>query len=293
MTYPDMMKHGSAADPFYVEYARRIEPYNMRQNHFHPYYEMYYLLSGSRVYFVKDASYLVQAGDLVFIRKNEVHKTTQAGDSSHQRIVIYFDDRYIREWTDSQAKLLLSPFAPDNPVVRLPGEAKLQVDAHIRRMMNELRDEPAGCELYLSQALNDILLLCARFLQTNIPVKPGGTSAIHDKISEVARYLNANYAETVHIHDLSKRFYVSPYYLSRVFKEVTGFTIIDYLNLTRVKEAQRLLHETSMSITDISSAVGFGNFSHFGKTFKKITRSSPREYRQGKAAHRSAPGHRG
>ncbi|MCQ6561079.1 AraC family transcriptional regulator [Paenibacillus mendelii] len=288
MTFPDLMKHGSVADPFYVEYARRIEPYNMRQNHFHPYYEIYYLLSGSRIYFIKDASYLVQAGDIVFIRKNEVHKTTQAGDSSHQRVILYFDDRYIRDWSDSQAKLLLSPFMSDNPVVRLPEEVRLLVDAHIHRMMNELHEEPVGCEFYYSQALNDILLLSARFQQTNVPVELEGTSAIHSKISEVARYLNANYAETIHIHDLSKRFYISPYYLSRVFKEVTGFTIIDYLNLTRVKEAQRLLQETSMSITDISAAIGFGNFSHFGKTFKKITRSSPREYRQGKALLRSS-----
>jgi transcriptional regulator GlxA family with amidase domain len=73
---------------------------------------------------------------------------------------------------------------------------------------------------------------------------------------------------------------MSPYYISRMFKEVTGFSFVHYLNLIRVKEAQRLLQRTEMKITDVALSVGFDNFSHFGKTFKSITQTTPREYRK-------------
>jgi len=285
MEFPEVMYDGQQTDPFYVEYARQTTPYTMVDNHFHPYYELYYLLSGARIYFIKDTTYPVQAGDLVCIRKNEVHKTIQAGPPAHERMLFYCDDRYIRDLPESTAKLLLSPFDGDSPIIRLPEEGQVQLKAHMTRLQSELYHKPVGSGLYFRQTFHDILLLSARFLQTDQP-RPAPavhTSPIYKKISEVARYLNTHYTEQIHLEDLSKLFYISPYYLSRLFKEVTGFTVVDYLNLTRIKEAQRLLHETTLSITSIAEMTGFGNFSHFGKTFKKISRVSPRMYRQGKS----------
>lgn len=81
-------------------------------------------------------------------------------------------------------------------------------------------------------------------------------------MSEIVRYLNANYAEEIRIGELAERFYISPYYMSRSFKESTGFTVIDYLNLTRVREAQRLLRESRLPVTEIAARTGFDNFTH-------------------------------
>ncbi len=88
MDLPKIRKQGTYADPFYVEYVKRTSPFTMVSNHFHPYYEIYILLSGTRIYFVKDSTYAIEAGDLVFIDKHEVHKTLHAGQSEHERIDI-------------------------------------------------------------------------------------------------------------------------------------------------------------------------------------------------------------
>ncbi|WP_343044588.1 helix-turn-helix domain-containing protein [Saccharibacillus qingshengii] len=53
----------------------------------------------------------------------------------------------------------------------------------------------------------------------------------------------------------------------------------EYVNLTRIREAQRLLRETRHSVTLVSELAGFDNFSHFGKMFKRLSGVSPREYR--------------
>lgn len=283
MDYPPSMAFGVPSDPFFVEYARKNEPISMFHNHFHPYYELYYLISGARTYFIKDTTYPVRVGDLVFIHKNEVHKTIQSGPSAHERMLFYFDDRYIMEWPEPIAKILMSTYAQQHSIVRLPEDARRQVASHMIRLQTELHTQPAGCELYFRQTFNDILLLCARHIRTSQDEafeQALTASPVYNKVTEVAKYLNNHYNEPIQLHDLAKQFYVSPYYLSRLFKEVTGFTVIDFLNLTRVKEAQRLLRESNHSITDIAAMTGFGNFSHFGKTFKKISRVSAREYQR-------------
>lgn len=284
MDLPKMMKHGAYSEPFYIEYMKRDTPFSMAGNHFHHYYEVYFLLRGSRVYFIKDTTFTIESNDLVFIDKHVVHKTLQAGDSrdgyEHDRIVIHFDDRFVRDVFKEHASVLLRPFQQLNPIVRLPLESREQLTNLMNRLLKELRDKSMGYEIVLSQAITELLLIASRHVNMSGPPEPVHTTPLESKISEIVRYLNINYSEQIRIQALAERFFISPYYMSRVFKEITGFTMIDYLNLTRIKEAQRLLRETGLSITVIAAQAGFDNFSHFGKMFKKISRTSARDYRK-------------
>ncbi|KAF4325745.1 hypothetical protein G195_000708, partial [Phytophthora kernoviae 00238/432] len=103
---------------------------------------------------------------------------------------------------------------------------------------------------------------------------------LHPKAQAVVRHLNENYHQSLALPEVAAMFRISPHYLSRLFKQTTGFTFSDYLNLLRVKEAQRLLRESEDSITEIALQAGFSNFSHFGKMFKRTVQVSPRTYRQ-------------
>src|SRR5690606_6312499 len=63
--------------------------------HFHESYEIYYLLAGERYYYVNDRIYALQVGDLLFINKNQLHRTTSKGRSTHERILINFEDSFL------------------------------------------------------------------------------------------------------------------------------------------------------------------------------------------------------
>ncbi|WP_168735540.1 AraC family transcriptional regulator [Cohnella fermenti] len=266
----------------YAEYVKRSETYIMTVDHFHPYYEVYYLLSGSRVYFVKDRTYRVEQGDLVFIDKSVVHKTLQGRAPEHERVVIHFTDAYLHGLAGDNVPLLLEPFRQAGPVIRLPRSDQRSVDAIIRRLLGEIRLKPPGYELVPPAAVTELLLATARSLRENAHLGlDADVSPKHAKIFEIVRHLNEHYDEQIRLGDIASRFFVSPYHLSRTFREVTGFAFSDYIQLTRVKEAQRLLTETDRPIAEIAAVCGFDNFSHFGKTFKKITRQSPRDYRKG------------
>lgn len=263
-----------------IEYVKRSKPFTMMEDHYHSYYEIYYLQSGSRIYFIRDRSYTVEQGDLVFIPKNVLHKTMHAGKAGHARIVMNLDDTTLHRLAGSLVPLLLTPFEQENPIIRLPRSEQPALEALMKRLLSELQNKAAGYELMLEHATVELLLLAARYAQQHEPTPHHHLTPIHAKVSDIAQYINVHYAQPIHLDMLSEQFFISPYYLSRMFKQVTGFTFSDYLILTRVKEAERLLRETSVSITEVAAAVGFDNFSHFGKTFKKVTRLSPRDYRK-------------
>ena len=264
----------------YVENVKRSGPFTMTDEHYHPYYEIYYLHTGNRLYFIHDQTYSVEQGDLVFINKHILHKTLQAASTSHERTVIHFNEAIADHLTKPLQELILLPFQRDGFVLRLPYQQQLAVDQLIRKMIIEIDLKEPGYELIPVLAVQELLVIVSRNLQDALLVPAQSESAIHGKIFEIVRHINGHFSETLRLNDLAKLYYISPHYLSRIFKAVTGFTFSDYVVLTRVKEAQRLLQETSYSISDIAMQVGFDNFSHFGKSFKRVTLLSPREYRK-------------
>ena len=105
-------------------------------------------------------------------------------------------------------------------------------------------------------------------------------NSAHKTVNQVAAYINNNYMEDLTLGDISSRFFISHYYFSRTFKKITGISFVDYLSGVRVKEAQRLLVKSDMSVSDIALVVGFKSTTHFGRSFKKLVGVSPLTYRK-------------
>ena len=78
--------------------------------------------------------------------------------------------------------------------------------------------------------------------------------------------------------------YLSPAYLSRIFKKETGTSFNEYLSGVRIGKAKELLRHPELRLTDIAQMVGYEDQSYFAKVFKRVTGSSPSGYRSGLAA---------
>jgi YesN/AraC family two-component response regulator len=269
------------ASTFGIEYKKITDRASMSTNHYHSHYEIYYQMAGERYYFIKDRTYYVKKGDIVFINMYDLHKTFNAGADCYERVLINFKASYLKSLNYNSTDInLFSIFNKDINVYSLNMTEQAFVESLLNKMLQESESSTMGSELYLKISLIELLIFLNRLSlkpQTRYLEYP---SALHKKISEVAKYISSNYKNNLTLSDLSEVFHVSHFYLSRTFKEVTGFTFIEYLNSTRIKEAQRLLLKTNLTVTEIGENIGFESSTHFGRVFKNITNTSPLQYRK-------------
>ena len=106
-----------------------------------------------------------------------------------------------------------------------------------------------------------------------------------DVYSRILGYLNEHHTD-ICVEMLAEKFYFSKSYISHMFKKKSGCTLNHYCNLLKIKDAKALLEGTDMSVTDIAFSVGFGNFSYFISTFKKITGVTPLVWRKKEREHK-------
>lgn len=106
---------------------------------------------------------------------------------------------------------------------------------------------------------------------------------IPDKNSEVIRsavhYISRNFSSNLTLEEIAALVHLNPAYFSTLFKQSTGSSFKEYLNMVRIEESKRLLTTTELSILDVALAAGFQDQSYFTKVFKKYTGLTPRQYR--------------
>lgn len=98
--------------------------------------------------------------------------------------------------------------------------------------------------------------------------------------SKAITYIKLNFRKDIGLSQVAKELFVHPTHLAKKFKKETGKTISEYINETRIKEAQFIIKVTEIKIEDIAYYVGYNDKKYFSKTFKKIAGVSPSEYRK-------------
>ena len=99
-------------------------------------------------------------------------------------------------------------------------------------------------------------------------------------VDQIQAYIAEHYAEKLTLTGIASQFYISPYYLSRLFKKSINLSLIEYINGVRIKAAQNLIEKSNGSISDIAEKTGFMTTAHFRRVFKDATGLSPQQYRQ-------------
>lgn len=100
-----------------------------------------------------------------------------------------------------------------------------------------------------------------------------------EKINIACNYIAHNCDQPLSLDDLATHMGFSSCYFSRIFKQITTYNFVEYLSLQRVKRAQSLLADTSLSITEISYQSGFKSISTFNRVFRQYGGCSPSDFR--------------
>ena len=105
-------------------------------------------------------------------------------------------------------------------------------------------------------------------------------------VQKVINHINLNLNTELSLKSLAAMCYISPSYLSNLFKRETGTTLIDYINTQRTQRAAHLLVGTKQSVAAIAAQVGILDVNYFARLFKKALGQTPTQYRR---SHRTEP----
>lgn len=238
--------------------------------HCHDHGELAFVLSGTGRYRIEDEIYLVQEGDLLILNPGVRHQALycpELGTPATEFFVGY---------SDLQLQGLPANFLP------VPeGEYMLHTAGELRqrlfRIYSAMEAEKAVCRqgkyFMLKAYMIQFLLLVIRE-QCEPMEKPQGCAfeSVNRKyvVEQMLNYFEEHYSEKISLDQIAENMYLSPFYISKIFKSETGDTPIRHLINIRLEKARELLEGgNGGSVREIAARVGYDDAYHFSKLFKK------------------------
>lgn len=136
--------------------------------------------------------------------------------------------------------------------------------------------------LYIDDTMTRMELLdrYADLFSRLLPSDQDTTHSGHDVIGVISRYVRDNPEADLSLTAIAERFFVSPTYLSKLFKRTMGIGYCKYVTEQRMQRARELIRHTTAHLDEVSCMVGFDSPSYFSKIFKKLYNLTPIEYRE-------------
>lgn len=250
----------------------------MPEDHFHPYFELYYVHSGKCCFFLNDTLYSLSAGDFMLIAPGDLHHTLYTEEEDCERFAIYYNKEHVLEALIGDSSAYQDLFSGSRRIPINPAFEE-SVSSLLERMLAETRLQDAYTDCLLSAYLHQLFCLILRCRTEDA----GQLQLADTKDTEVllaAKYIYRNFAAPLRLAEVAGVAGLSPTYFSKKFKQVTGIGFKEYVNFVRMKNAALELLSTDHSITEIALNNGFTDGNYFKDSFKKIHGCSPREYRR-------------
>lgn len=262
------------------DYDVRNYAINMDFQHFHPFYEFCILLAPKAIHLIEGTKYNIECFDIVGIKPNVLHRTYYPQGAPCKRIIVRFDMPLHDNSILPGLKKIFRLFDAPVPIYRFSPEINNELFRPINEIfvLGQKGGEINQFQIHLK--FIEFLTLIYKYKTDNIYKNEVPENTIEGKIYTITSYIHTHYSESLSLNFLSSHFFINNYYLSHQFKEITGFTLTDYIHMTRIRNVQAMLLSTDTPITEISLQCGFSSFSQFNRVFRKLVGISPSEYRK-------------
>ncbi|WP_270344527.1 AraC family transcriptional regulator [Enterococcus thailandicus] len=264
------------AQIFNPEIIYAFDPWNEQGNksdiHTHDFLEISIVLEGQANYTIEEQEFQLNAGQIMLFNPGTHHGEEQrTGTYSHQLHI---------GLTNISLDGLKRNHLPTKKAILNLGEYQWEFLDKAWRLVKEYSEEQPEFQLMVKALIIEMLVLILRSLekvQDNTVTLALSKNAKRKQylVNHAIYYLENHHTQEITLEQLADTLYVSPTYLSKVFKESTGMSPINYLIQVRLKHAKELLANEQLTIREISQAVGYQDAYHFSKLFKKYYGVSP------------------
>ncbi|MFZ7946462.1 MULTISPECIES: AraC family transcriptional regulator [Bacillaceae] len=272
-----------------------VDSYSI-QFHSHHEYEIYFFCGGDCKYLISNRIYELHPGDIILLDGMTLHKPNPNIESTYTRSMLHFSPAWMAEIASVLGiPDLLDPFKKLNNFLLRTGynESGQYIDGQMKKIAGLLAHEDE--EMQRTGIKNDLLeaevkLELVQLLLRIYKMSQQELAHVTSKKTEkevhaeaIASWIKDHYAEKVNLDRISTELNLSKYYTSHVFKEVTGFTVMEYVMGCRLNQVKFLLEmEPNLTLSEVSSAAGFESIAHFSRYFKEKVGVTPSRYRKNK-----------
>ena len=242
-------------------------------NHKHYTDELYICLGGSATDITTQKERAVVAGD-IFVHKSGVnHKQTNVVDFYCS--IFQFNEEELLKRSKEMGLFNKEPFCS----LFLEGEDGLFIDANTVRFAEIISDIIKSED---DKEIRDIMFLnLLAVISSKSKVRDNKEEfSVREDIENIIRYIEHNYDKSITLDTLARHSNYSKRHFTRLFREVSGLSPMDYLNKVRIKNASDLLVRSDMSIIEISRLCGFEDNNLFSRRFKAFFNLTPSQYRK-------------
>ncbi len=241
--------------------------------HSHSHMELCYVLSGKVIFNIENNIYTVEEGDIIIINPDEIHYESPL--SIDKLNLLFFVGITNFQFKNNKEDTL---FKNEMPIIKTSLPSRKKFTDLIDNIYLENQQQQTGKAFMLQAYLTQFLLLIIREKQKELPYEELSKSKSIAK--ELKNYFYNHYNEKISLEKIAKKLYISPFYISKVFKEEFGQTPINFLIKIRLEKAKILLStKKELSIKEVAYLVGYEDEFYFSKSFKKFYGISPTEFK--------------
>ncbi|MBQ6529721.1 MAG: AraC family transcriptional regulator [Clostridia bacterium] len=243
--------------------------------HYHSEFEFLIITAGEATVHINGEPVVVKKGEGAFINSSALHSAVNSADLECGFIAIVFSPQFIAPKYEDIYDRYISAVMDGN--IEIPRHLPTDAVALAYKINNAYKDKPFGYELLIKAHLTEMMSMC---VATGVQARMAKENAKTDIVKRVLDYIHDNYMNEISLDDLALSVHISKEHLCRVFREVSDYSPIVYLNRYRIIQSAYMLRNNEKSISQISSDCGFNSSSYFNKQFMRFMKCSPSRYRK-------------
>lgn len=236
--------------------------------------EISLIVSGESEYLIHNKRQTIHAGDLLVYNAGVVHDEVSGPDTEIGSYCVAVGGLHM-------PGLRENALLPDDAgYVFSTGAEFGDIRSICSMMFRNLSSGEPDADAFCNSLMHALLVKVLAVTEGKDASKEKPVDEPHVLGRRIKEYIDKHYMEPITLQSMGEALHISPYYLSHVFKQMSGYSPVQYLLRRRIGEAQTLLITTDLSITRIAEMVGYDTQSYFNLQFTKNVGMPPNKFRQ-------------
>lgn len=239
--------------------------------HWHEHIELHYVLEGTPMFGVSQREIRAEKGNLVIVNSNELHAGYCDGSLVRVMVIIFEMEAFSKELAGKN--IIFQPLIERDKVI----------DGIMSVIHREYLEQKIGYRLVCKGEILRLIAHLVREYAEEILTESESDKRKKrlERLNTVLNYIQSNYQEQISNQELADVIHLSEDRFNHLFKESMGMSPLQYMNELRLKKAMSLLKKREYSMSEIADRVGFTDYNHFGRQFRKYYGCAPSEILKG------------